>query len=168
MKTLYALALTTVLLAAGCATSRTSSHSDAGNLVGAWRGHVQFKTGAFAEVKDLDFMYVFNAGGTMTESSNYDAAPPVPPAYGVWRQSGPRQFEAKYAYYATKPPAAFDDIAKGNGWSPAGRGVLLETITLSEDGRMFTSTIKYDAFDASGKPTETGSVAETTAVRMDF
>ena len=57
-------------------------------LFGAWRGSVQFTTGAFAEVKDLDFMYLFNAGGTMLESSNYDGAPPVPPAYGVWRKVG--------------------------------------------------------------------------------
>ena len=41
------------------------------NLAGAWRGKVQFTSGAFAEIKDLEFMYAFNAGGTMTESSNY-------------------------------------------------------------------------------------------------
>ena len=38
-------------------------------------------------MKDLEFMYVFNVGGTMTASSNYDGAPPVPPAYGVWRRA---------------------------------------------------------------------------------
>ena len=38
------------------------------------------------ETKDLEFMYAFNVSGTMTESSNYDAAPPVPPAYGVWKK----------------------------------------------------------------------------------
>jgi hypothetical protein len=134
--------------------------------MGAWRGKVHFKTGAFAAVKDLEFMYVFNAGGTMTESSNYDAAPPVPPAYGVWRKIGSRQFEARYAFYITKPPMTFDEIAKGNGWMPAGHGVFVETITLSEDGRTFTSTMKYDAFDSSGKPTESGSEAETKATRM--
>ena len=65
-------------------------------------------------------MYVFNLGGTMTESSNYDASPPVPPAYGIWRKVGPRQFEAKYEFYVTKPPAAFEEIAKGGGWGPGG------------------------------------------------
>ncbi len=43
--------------------------------------------------KDLEFMYVFHADGTMTESSNYDAFPPGPPAYGVWRNSGRRQYD---------------------------------------------------------------------------
>src|SRR5713101_6199191 len=70
------------LLAGGCAgaaASRTRDQSGHDMLVGAWRGRVQFRAGPFAAVKDLEFMYVFNAGGTMTESSNYDASPPVPP-----------------------------------------------------------------------------------------
>src|SRR4051812_3339242 len=54
-------------------------------LEGAWRSRVQFSSGDFAPVKDLEFLYVFNRGGTMTESSNYDSLPPSPPAYGVWR-----------------------------------------------------------------------------------
>ena len=58
-------------------------------LLGEWRAQLQFTSGAFAAVKDLEFMYVFNSGGTMTESSNYDASPPVPPAYGIWRTVGP-------------------------------------------------------------------------------
>ena len=61
------------LLATGCAvTSSAPAHAGSGSdsLVGAWRGKVQFKTGGFPAVKDLEFMYVFNAGGTMTESSN--------------------------------------------------------------------------------------------------
>ena len=65
----------------------------------------------------------------MTESSNYDASPPVPPAYGIWRKVGAREFEAKYEFYVTKAPAAFEEIAKGGGWGPAGRGVFVERIT---------------------------------------
>jgi hypothetical protein len=33
---------------------------------------MEFSTGAFASVKDLEFMYVFNYGGTMTESSKIE------------------------------------------------------------------------------------------------
>ena len=164
---------TTTATTASSASAATSTRADStpattDALVGAWRGKVQFKTGSFASVKDLEFMYVFNAGGTMTESSNYDASPPVPPGYGVWKKVGPRQYEAKYAYFWTKPPAAFDDIAKGGGWSPGGHGVLVEKITLSEDGKSFKSTIRYDAFDQAGKPTESGSEAETQAARMSL
>jgi len=163
------LAVAAVLLATDC-TESTSSAGGKGaandDLVGAWRGRVRFKTGDFATLKDLEFMYVFNAGGTMTESSNFDAAPPVPPAYGVWRKTGPRQFLARYEFYWTKPPKTFDDVAKGGGWSPGGRGVFLERIALSENGNSFTSTMKYDAFDQAGKPTETGSQAETQVARM--
>ena len=75
------------------------------DLAGEWRAQLQFTSGAFAPIKDLEFMYAFNQGGTMTESSNYDASPPVPPAYGIWRKVGDREFEAKYEFYVTKAPA---------------------------------------------------------------
>ena len=104
----------------------------------------------------------------MTESSNYDAAPPVPPAYGIWRKVGPREFEAKYEFYVTKAPAAFAEIAKGSGWSPAGRGVFVERIALSEDGGSFTSTIKYDQYDTAGKPVEGGGEATGRGTRLTF
>lgn len=152
-----------VLLAVGCSQQEKRSE-----IVGAWRGKVQFNSGAFAAVKDLEFMYVFNAGGTMSESSNYDGAPPVPPAYGVWRELGPRQFEARYEFFLPKSPASFDEIMKGGGWLPGGRGVFLERITLSDDGQSFTSTITYDSFDKEGNPAEKGSKAETEIKQMKF
>ena len=138
------------------------------DLLGQWRASLQFTSGAFASVKDLEFMYVFNPGGTMTESSNYDAAPPVPPAYGIWRKVGPREFEAKYEFYVTKAPAAFAEIAKGSGWTPAGRGVFVERIALSEDGGSFTSTIEYDQYDTAGKPAEGGGRATGRGTRLAF
>ena len=145
-------------LAAGCAPQPDP-------LVGAWRSSLQIESGAFAEVRDLEFMYVFNAGGTMTESSNYDAAPPVPPAYGSWRKTGTDTYEATYEYFSTAPTEAFQFI-KGAGWMPSGRGRLIETITVAADGRSFTSTLKYEAFDAKGKPAEGGGTAKGTAVRI--
>ena len=162
---LFIAGLLVALCAAGCGRER--SRTDRA-LVGAWRGGVQFPTGAFATTKDLEFMYVFNLGGTMTESSNYDGAPPVPPAYGVWRKVGERKYEAKYAYYWTKPPASFDEIAKGNGWSPGGHGVISQEITLSADGNSFESAIKYEVFDQTGKPTEKESLATAKASRFSF
>lgn len=134
-------------------------------LVGAWRSSVQFESGAFAEFRDLEFMYVFNAGGTMTESSNYDAAPPVPPAYGVWRKTASATYEAKYEYYSTAPTEALQFI-KGAGWMPAGRGLLTETITLAADGKSFSSTLTFELFDAKGKPAEGGGTAKGSAVRI--
>ena len=134
-------------------------------LAGAWRSAIQFESGAFAVVKDLEFMYVFNAGGTMTESSNYDGAPPVPPAYGVWREIGPSEFEAKYEFFATQPSEP-DAFQKGAGWLPAGRGVITERITLSTDGQAFSSSLQYQALDAQGQPVEGGGVAKGQAVRI--
>jgi hypothetical protein len=136
-------------------------------LVGAWRSSLQFETGAFAAIKDLEFLYVFNAGGTLTESSNYDGAPPVPPAYGVWRALGPNEFEAKYEYFATAP-SDLDAFMKGAGWLPSGRGVYTERIKLSADARSFTSIIRYEALGLRGEPVEGGGEAKGRAVRIGF
>jgi hypothetical protein len=152
-----------LLFQAGCSTTLQPE-----DLVGAWRSRLQFTSGAFAVVKDLEFMYVFNAGGTLTESSNYDGAPPVPPAYGVWRKVGPDQFEAKYAFYITRAPARLEDMTGGGGWLPAGHGVFTERIRLAADGKSFESTMSYEAFDQSGKPVAGGGNATGHGVRIDF
>ena len=161
MKAFLAVA---ALLAAGCMKDQQPVPPA---LLGAWRSSIQFETGAFASIKDLEFMYVFNAGGTLTESSNYDGAPPVPPAYGVWRQVGPGEFEAKYEYYATapSPPEAFKT---GAGWLPSGRGVFTERITLSADNQAFTSTMRYEALGVQGEPVAGSGTAKGRGVRIRF
>lgn len=167
-----ALLLALAVLYAGCQPQparETPAPAPAGpDLVGQWRATQQFSAGPFAAVKDLEFLYVFNAGGTMMESSNYDGMPPVPPAYGIWRRGGPNTFELKYEFYMTKPPAALEELAKGGGWAPAGRGVLTETLTLSADGDSFTSTLHFEALDAAGKPVEGGGDAVGHGVRLKF
>lgn len=172
MRTMSSLSLMVVGLLgmAGCQQPKPPVASGAAEpeFAGEWRAQLQFSSGAFAPVKDLEFMYVFNSGGTMTESSNYDAAPPVPPAYGIWRKVGASEYEAKYEFYITKAPAAFGEIVKGGGWNPAGRGVFVEHITVSEDGKSFTSQIKYDAFDTAGKPVEGGGEATGKGVKLAF
>jgi len=162
------LVLALVGVAAWLRPAPSASKPAALDLAGEWRAQLQFSSGAFATIKDLEFMYAFNQGGTMTESSNYDASPPVPPAYGIWRKVGDRAFEAKYEFYVTKAPAAFDEIAKGGGWGPAGRGVFVERITIADDGKSFVSKIKYDQFDAAGKPAEGGGEAQGKGVKLSF
>jgi hypothetical protein len=137
-------------------------------LVGAWKERLQFQTGAFAAIKDLEFMYVFNAGGTMTESSNYDAAPPVPPAYGIWKHVGSNEYEAKYEFYLTRIPTPAESTISSGGWLPAGHCVFKERITLSLDGNSFTSTIRYEVFDQLGKPTPGGGEAKGRGIRLRF
>jgi hypothetical protein len=172
MRTISRVLLTLILLLGVDVRAQprplAASETAAVDLVGEWRAQLQFTSGAFAAVKGLEFMYVFNSGGTMTESSNYDAAPPVPPAYGIWRNVGPKQFEAKYEFYVTKAPTAYNEITKGGGWGPAGRGVFVERITLSDDGKSFTSKIRYDQFDTAGKPAEGGGEATGRGVKLTF
>ena len=138
-------------------------------LVGQWRARLDFQDGDFAAVDDLEFMYSFNAGGTLTESSNYDAAPPVPPAYGIWRRTGPDRFEAKYEFYPTSAPCwpRRDHL----GWRLAVSRVAACSPRPSpsppaEDA--FTSTMLYEAFDAAGSPVEGGGTASGRGVRLRF
>ena len=142
------------LINAGCRSyppSQIGLSADRGTLVGAWRSKIVFRNGPLAEMKDLEFLYAYNAGGTMTESSNYDeAANSSPPAYGVWKQIGPRRFETKYVFYTTKAPGPSDGALTGSDWWPAGHGVLTETLSLSEDGQTYTSTIRLATFDRTG------------------
>jgi hypothetical protein len=156
-------ALLAMLLAVGCTAGPPAQRAP---IVGAWRSSIQFDTGAFASTKDLEFMYVFNAGGTLTESSNYDAAPPVPPAYGAWRSVGANAYEAKYEYFSTAPSAS-DMFKNGAGWLPSGRGVFTERITLAADGKTFTSTIQYQALGTRGEPVAGGGEAHGQAVRIE-
>jgi len=164
------LCIVIVALAVGCGNSSEPADGDqAGSEpVGAWRSKVQFSSGAFAAVKDLEFMYVFNVGGTMTESSNYDAAPPVPPAYGIWKKTGVHQFEAIYEFFITREATDAEKAIGFSGWLPGGRGVLRETITLADDGKSFRSQIHFDAYDQTGKAAQGGGEAFGEGVRIEF
>jgi hypothetical protein len=147
----------------GVAEAQATATAGSDDLTGAWRGRVTFESGMFAALKDLEYMYAFNAGGTMTESSNYDAVPPVPPAYGVWRKTGPRKYEARYTWFQSKSIATSADLMKEGGWGPGGYGVIRQTITLSADGNRFTSTIRVEMFDSAGKAIRDGSASGTAA-----
>lgn len=59
----------TFMTACGEVSPPSTAESERDSLAGAWRTQVRFRDGALAEMKDLEFMVVFNAGGTMTESS---------------------------------------------------------------------------------------------------
>jgi hypothetical protein len=164
------IALSTVLITAACGDARqpqSGASPEPDSLVGAWRTQMRFSGGAFVDMKVLEFMYVLNAGGTMTESPNYDGAPPVPPAYGVWKKIGSRQYELTQASYVTKAPATFDDT-KGGGWASAGMEVFTEKITLSDDGQPYKAAVTFAAFDQLGKPAEGGGEASGAGTRMGF
>lgn len=137
-------------------------------LVGAWKSHVQFSGGMLAPVKDLAFLYVFNAGGTLTESSNYDASPPVPPAYGEWRSTAAGRFEAKYTFFNSSPPTDPSAFVSGAGWPPGGSGILTERITMAADGRSYDSSITLEMFDSAGKPVAGGGQATAHGARAGF
>lgn len=152
-----------IALAAGAFSTiaLAAPNKGADDLVGAWRGRIQFSSGLFASTRDLEFMYVMNVGGTMTESSNYDTAPPPsPPAYGVWRRVGVRKYELRYHFFQSK--------ADGSNWAPDGYGIISEKLTLSEDGNSFESTIRFDLFDKDGKAASGSGEGLVKGTRIRF
>ncbi len=153
-----------LLLATACAGPRTGSATSP--LVGAWTSKVEFRSGSLAEYRGLEFMLVFAEGGTVTESSNYDSAPPVPPAYGTWKEVGPNRFRARYEFFTTRPATDEEEEQAAGGWMPGGRGVLVEEIELSPDGKTFASTIRCDLFDADGQPEEGGGEGVARGARQ--
>ena len=161
----YGLVAGLLIVLLSCGEQKNPQTED---IVGAWKGKLQFKTGAYAEIKDFEFMWVFNDGGTMTESSNYDGVPPTPPAYGIWKKIGDKQYEARYEFYWNKVPASYEDLTKVGGFPNVGYGVLSEKITLSENGQSYSSTIKLNLFDQTGKQTVFNDEATAEANRMKF
>ncbi len=144
-----------------------SPADDSARLVGAWKGPIQFRSGIFAEIKDFEFMRVYNAGGTMTESSNYDGVPPTPPAYGIWKKTSDGKYYTKYQFYWNNMPASFEEMTKNGGFPAGGFGIIDETISLSDDGNSFTAVVGLSMFDKTGNKLS-ADTADAKAVRMRF
>ncbi len=160
------------LAISGCSqgsSAKDSASRQSAPLGGAWHSQVKFRSGPLAEMKNLEFLYAFNADGTMTESSNYDeAANSSPPAYGVWRQVAPRKFEAKYVFFTTKARSPGDGAPTATDWWPGGHGELTETISLSENGQSSASAIKLTLFNLEGVPIGGTSEGTGAARRISF
>jgi hypothetical protein len=71
----------------------------------------------------------------MTESSNYDGVPPVPPAYGCGKRSAQTSSRRDTSSSPRSHPLVSRKSPVGGGMDADGHGVLTETITLSADGR---------------------------------
>ncbi len=170
IRSLLAAALAVVVFT-GCASRpgpAPGAAADADQLVGAWRTRITFQGGALAEMQGLEFLSVYNAGGTMTESSNYDeASNSSPPAYGAWKQTGPGRYETRYVFWTTQAAGPGEGARGNSDWWPAGHGVLTESITLAADGRTYTSTIHLDLFDRADQPVSGGGDGTGEATRIE-
>ncbi len=162
-------ALVAVLATAGCIRAEPPATSAGSDLIGAWRSQITFAAGPLAAFDNLEFLYAFNAGGTMTESSNYDeAANSSPPAYGTWRQVAPHKFEAKYVFFTTASRGTTEGAPTATDWWPDGHGELTETITLADDGQSASSAIRLVLFDRQGAAIEGASEGTGKARRISL
>lgn len=166
---LMLLSAASVITSCAKAPASQAAAAEGGQLVGAWRSKITFQNGALAGMKNLEFLLAYSAGGTMTESSNYDeAANSSPPAYGVWKEIDAHTFETKYLFFTTKAPSSADTAAHGRDWWPDGHGVLTETITLSADGQSYASTIALVLHDSAGAPIAGGGSGTGAGTRIAF
>lgn len=152
MRRLGVIGVLVALAVAGCAKSNNASKT-APSLEGGWRAHVGFTSGPLKGVP-FQFLITYAAGGGMVESSNFDEAPPVPPAYGSWGRTGTNTFKSSYVFWTTKAAGA-------QGWTFSGSGVLDETISLDATGDAYTSTIHYQLYDDKDNPL-TGQAGDGT------
>ena len=171
MRTVFAnvvIAVCSVILS-GCARAAAPPEAGNGPLIGAWHSKIVFSNGPLTDMKGLQFLYAYNAGGTMTESSNYDeAANSSPPAYGIWKRIDARTFATKYMFFTTRTPAPGDGATNGNDWWPDGHGIINEKITLSADGQTYASTITLNLFDRGGAPIASHGEGIGAGVRIGF
>mgnify|MGYP003693612545 CR=1 FL=1 len=93
----------------------------------------------------------------MTESSNYDGAPPVPPAYGVLAQDGPRRIRTEIRVLLDRHLRRSRPSSRAQAGCLPAAAVFTETIKLAADGQSFTSTMRHEAFDAKGNPADGGT-----------
>jgi hypothetical protein len=129
------------------AVSITGPTGAPAGLEGGWRVQVTIETGPFTGSQQ--YLMVYSAGGGMIESSNFDSAPPVPPAYGSWLASGESSFRSTYVFFTTEPVDQLDAAA---GWDFSGSGKFRESITLSSSGNDYTSRLSYELYDTADKP----------------
>lgn len=160
------------LLGAGALLTPSPAGADAADrpgLPGAWRASVTIDNGPFAGA--LQFLLVYDSGGGMVESSNFDEATPVPPAYGSWASNGSRTFRSTYIFFTTKPPEDPSTLANA-GWSFSGTGKFREQITLARDGESYLSLLYYQLYDTSdialAGQSGTGHTAATRIVPEPF
>jgi hypothetical protein len=59
-------------------------------------------------------------------------------------------------------------ILNGGGWKPSARGVLKENIKLSNDGKTYTSQVRFDLFDLAGRPIAGGGTAIAAGRKLTF
>jgi hypothetical protein len=115
-------------------------------LEGAWRVNITVETGPFAGLQQ--FLVTYSAGGGMVESSNFDAMPPVPPAYGSWVATAESTFRSTYVFFTTEQ---VDRLDPGAGWGFSGSGKFRESITVGPNGDDYTSRLSYQLFDTADK-----------------
>jgi hypothetical protein len=138
---------------------------DRWGLLGAWRARVTIDSGPLAGIP-FQFLVTYAAGGGMVESSNFDEATPVPPAYGSWVATGPWTFRSTYVFFTTNPPSDPGTLPTA-GWAFSGSGKLREQITIAHDGTTYTSHLYYQLYDTTDNalPGQSGA-AHAMATRI--
>ncbi len=128
-----------VILAQACTSSTSAQNDNSDPIEGLWNSQVTItdcQTGAVT--RQFRAMNLFIRGGTLTDT---DVQPPTAhgPAFGTWQSSKAAQYTSMFQLFRYNPDGSF-----------AGANKVTRTITLSGDGKSFSSTIAVDVEDPTG------------------
>lgn len=138
-------------------------------LTGAWHTNITLDSGVVAGRHRMQVLAAYHGDGTMTMSFPADSLGiPALVAYGVWRRTGPRQFESRSVFLEARSPTAKGGKGKVGDRRVAAHGILAETITLSADANGYSATVRVEMLDSAGVMIGGGAVGRGTGVRVTF
>lgn len=131
-----------------------SNNGNVRGLVGSWLVKVTATSGP--PPTSFQALYTFIPGGGVVETDETDFTTQslASPAHGAWKSIGKGRFASRILNFF------FD--AKGN---PAGTVEVRETETLSKNGKIYTGSGEFTAFNLQGKKTDSGTFT-TQATRI--
>jgi len=149
-----ALVTACMMLILGVAPTHAMAWAEEGSgLDGVWRVSVTVRTCDTGDlIRNVRAMNLFIHDGSMTETA---ASALRSSSVGTWRHLQDRTYEATFRFFRYTPDGGFASTAK-----------VMRTITLSDDGRRFTSQGKVEDFDGGGASISVGCSTET-AIRVD-
>lgn len=143
-----------MLLVAACVPAAALAE-DAPKLEGVWDVAVTIQTcdPIPVTIRTVRAMNLFMPDGALTETA---ANPLRSNSLGQWERAGGHTFAATFRFFRYNQFFAFTTVAK-----------VTRTITLSADGKSFTSTGTVEDFDPTTNKLIASSCAVETATRLE-
>jgi hypothetical protein len=124
-------------------------------LTGVWDVQVTLRNCASgAAVASFPAMDLFSADGSASEVGVGTSPSARYPSFGRWHYAGPRRFSSRFSFFRFAPDQSW-----------AGTQEVSRQVTLSGDGREFTSVAQVSIYDTHHQLLQTGCATETAVRR---